>query len=86
MAKLFWFICHGFGWNFHKPIANLKVPCLLAGSKKDEYCSLLEDKYQELKDQNNSLQIHMFEEGNHPAILSNKKAFFDLIQDFLKIK
>ncbi len=65
---------------FHKPISNLRVPTLLTGSKMDEYCTHLYEIYADLMMQNKDLEIHMFEKGNHPAMLSNKVEFFKLIK------
>jgi pimeloyl-ACP methyl ester carboxylesterase len=64
---------------FHKPISELRVPSLLTGSRKDEYCDHIEDIYRELKAQNPALEIRMFDDGGHPAMLSNKKAFLDIV-------
>jgi len=64
---------------FHQSIANLKVPTLLTGSKKDEFCDYLEDIYLKMKEKNNMLEIHLFEEGFHPAMLSNAEKFFELV-------
>lgn len=66
---------------FHQSISELKVPTLLTGSMKDEYCDHLDQIYGDLKRKNNGLEIHLFEEGNHPAMLSNKDEFFELIRD-----
>lgn len=68
---------------FHKSLAELNVPTLLTGSKKDEYCDHLEEIYANLKNKNNDLEIHLFEKGNHPAMISNKKAFFNLIKNHI---
>ncbi len=65
---------------FHKSISDLKVPTLLTGSMKDEYCDHLDKIYDDLKKKNNTLDIHLFEKGNHPAILSNKNEFFEIIK------
>jgi pimeloyl-ACP methyl ester carboxylesterase len=65
---------------FHRSISELKVPTLLTGSKKDEYCNYLDKIYNDLKSKNNSLEIHLFDEGNHPAMLSNKNEFFEIIK------
>ncbi len=103
-AKLFWFMCHGFGWRkvvdqdtvvnvefaklgrsfFHKPISELSVPTILTGSKKDEYCDHLESIYNTLLDKNESLKIHMFDSGNHPAMLSNNRDFFEVVKSSVK--
>ena len=69
---------------FHKSISELKVPTLITGSMKDKYCDHLDKIYADLKKKNNRLEIHLFEEGDHPAILSNKDAFFNLIKDKIK--
>lgn len=66
---------------FHKPIEQLKVPTLLTGSMKDEYCNYLDKIYGDLKAKNNKIDIHLFETGNHPAILSNKDQFLELIKN-----
>ena len=29
---------------------------------------------------NSSLDVHLFEKGNHPAILSNKNEFFEIVK------
>lgn len=65
---------------FHKSIAELNVPTLLTGSIKDEYCNHLDKIYEDLKRKNNKLEIYLFEKGNHPAMLSNKKEFFEIIK------
>jgi pimeloyl-ACP methyl ester carboxylesterase len=64
---------------FHKSISELCVPTLLTASRKDEFCDHIEDIYLELKTQNPLLEIHMFDEGGHPAMLSNKKDFLDIV-------
>lgn len=65
---------------FHKPISDLRVPTLLTGSKMDEYCGHLYEIYIVLKRQNNDIEIHMFESGGHPAMISNKTEFIKLIE------
>ena len=69
---------------FHKPISELKVPTLVTGSRKDEYCSHLDDIYSTLSSKSKNIKVHLFENGNHPAMISNKKEFFNLVQSFLK--
>lgn len=64
---------------FHKPISELSVPTLLTGSHKDQYCDHLEELYRNLQTKNPALKIHMFDEGGHPAMLSNKKEFLNII-------
>ena len=69
---------------FHKSISDLKPKTLLTGSMKDEYCSHLESIFKKLKDKNPRLDIHLFKEGKHPAMLSNKIEFINLVKDRLK--
>ena len=69
---------------FHRSIAELKVPTLITGSRKDEYCDHLDEIYNGLKSKNQKLVVHLFESGNHPAMLSTKNSFFVLIINKLK--
>lgn len=69
---------------FHKSISKLKVPTLLTGSMRDEYCNRLDEIYKELQEKNNKLEIHLFEDGNHPAMLSNRDKFLNLIRERMK--
>lgn len=66
---------------FHTSIAALKVPTLLTGSMKDEYCGHLDRVYGELKSKNDILELHLFKEGGHPAMLSDKHGFFELVKE-----
>lgn len=65
---------------FHKSISELRVPCLLTGSMKDEFCNHLDEIYRALKRKNPSLETHLFEDGNHPAMLSNHDRFLALVR------
>lgn len=65
---------------FHKPVSELVVPALLTGSKQDEYCDSLDKIYEGLKQKNARLEIQMFERGKHPAMLSNKNTFYELVK------
>jgi len=69
---------------FHKSMAELIVPTLLTGSKQDEYCDYLEKIYEALKVKNDKLEIHMFDKGKHPAMLTNKDAFHELVKSKIK--
>ena len=71
---------------FHKPISELKVPTLLTGSMQDEYCDHLDKIYAEFKGKNDLLEINMFEKGGHPAMLSNKNEFLNLVKQKICIK
>jgi len=69
---------------FHKSISELKVPTLLTGSKQDEYCDSLDKIYEALKMKNDTLEIFMFNAGKHPAMLTNKDQFFELVKNKIK--
>lgn len=69
---------------FHKPISELSVPTLLTGSKNDEYFHSLEKTYNTIKKKNDIIEIHLFESGSHPAMISNKKEFLVIIEKKLK--
>lgn len=65
---------------FHKSISDLSVPALLTGSKEDEFCDHLDTIYSNLKKKNDKLDIHLFEKGGHPAMLSNEEEFFEIVK------
>ena len=69
---------------FHKSITALKIPTLITGSLKDEYCDHLDIIYSGLQKKNQDLSVHIFESGGHPAMLSNKNDFFKLVVDRIK--
>ncbi len=66
---------------FHKSISELSVPTLLTGSKEDEYFVGLENIYANLKRKNNRLEIDLFENGSHPAMLSNPDIFCNRMKE-----
>lgn len=75
--------------NFHhKDLSKLLVPILLTGSKEDEFASMINDKFYD--DLFNRLlkkikkgSVHIFEHGNHPAIMSNEEEFSKLAKKFI---
>ena len=69
---------------FHKSLKDLKVPALLVGSKEDEMCRPdLENEYKQMSTVIPDAKIHIFNQGGHPAILTNAEEFSQLIQRFL---
>ncbi|WP_321345053.1 alpha/beta hydrolase [uncultured Draconibacterium sp.] len=64
---------------FHKSISALQEPALITGSRKDEYCDHLDKIYGDLKNKNQKLEIHLFEQGGHPAMITNTNAFLEII-------
>ena len=69
---------------FHKSLSELQTKMLLTGSARDEMFQ--EGHYQELFDvicqETNMVQTHIFEQGGHPAIISNMKEFGNLCEQF----
>jgi pimeloyl-ACP methyl ester carboxylesterase len=65
---------------FHLPISALAVPTMLTGSREDEFCDHLDAIYATLKQKNSALEIHLFEKGSHPAMLSNEEEFLKLVR------
>lgn len=103
-SKLFWFIMHGFDWNyvidqntdlimdfsknigdfFGYELSDIKNRVLITGSLKDDLIpdikTILESINIKIKDS----RLAIFNEGNHPAMFSNKKEFRNLVLEFLK--
>ncbi len=77
-----------FGAFFHKPLCDLKAEILLTGSLGDEFvCALepdfFEKTYGELLSEIGHGSMHLFADGGHPAMLSNRTAFVQLAEQFL---
>ncbi len=69
---------------FCKDISNLSNAVLLLGSMEDKMTRKhILHEYQEMKHLMQNVSIHMFETGNHPAILSNAEEAAMIILDFL---
>lgn len=73
---------------YHKNLYELEVPILLTGSKEDEFTKMLLDDFFEIlfsdllkKIQNGTKYI--FEQGGHPAMLSNKEEFIKIAKTYL---
>jgi len=76
------------GKFFHKPINNLQAEIFLTGSREDEIIKLIDpdyylQTYSELIDKMGKGEMHIFEKGGHPALLSNKDDFIKLAKAFL---
>ena len=68
---------------FHKSLKDLRVPVLLVGSKEDEMCrSDLEDEYKRMSTVIPDAKVYIFNQGGHPAILTNAEEFSRLFKDF----
>ncbi|MCR2033560.1 alpha/beta fold hydrolase [Anaerofustis stercorihominis] len=70
---------------FYRPIKELSVPLLLTGSMKDEMIKKdFITEYEEMIFEIGAGDIHIFEKGKHPAIISNAKEASKIIIDFLE--
>lgn len=75
------------GSFFHRPLCELKAEILLTGSRNDSFMYRISDNYYEkvygdiLKQVPNG-RMYLFENGDHPAMLTNADAFYDLSKDF----
>ena len=73
---------------FHRPLSELRSDVLLTGSKKDSFMYSVSDNYYEtvycqiLKQLSNG-RMYLFENGDHPAMLTNADTFYWLSMDFL---
>lgn len=71
---------------FHKSLKELKVPTLFVGTKEDEMCRPnLEEEYRQMATVIPNAKVHIFNQGGHPAILTNAEEFAWIIQRFLKV-
>lgn len=74
---------------FHQCLQSLKPSILLTGSKKDEFISSVspnyfENVYGNLIEKIGHGEIYLFNEGGHPAMLSNPEEFFKLSMKFFQ--
>lgn len=77
------------GKFFHKPLETLKPDILMTGSKEDEFiCALepgfFERVYGDMIRKIGHGEIHLFDTGGHPAMLSNPEAFLERSRRFLE--
>ena len=74
---------------YHKPLTELKADILLTGSREDKFMySIADDYYEkvygEIRGKVPKARMHLFEHGDHPAMLTNFEEFYKLSMDFLK--
>lgn len=78
------------GCFFHKPLTELTADILLTGSREDSFfpVGFYEETFAQILRKIGHGQQHMFEHGDHPAMLSNQeefavmsKAFFEFLAD-----
>lgn len=73
------------GKFFHKSLESMQVPVLLTGSLQDEFITsdFFETTYAKLLAKIPNGVMHLFEQGGHPAMLSNAEAFAKAATVFL---
>lgn len=74
---------------FHKELNQLQADILFTGSLEDEFVSMLgtnyfQNCYHQMITKIGHGSMHLFQSGNHPAMLSNQKVFFDISKIFLE--
>jgi pimeloyl-ACP methyl ester carboxylesterase len=75
------------GKFFHKPLESLQVPILLTGSRQDEFVTpdFYTSTFASLLSKISNGMMHLFEQGGHPAMLSNPEEFSEIaIKFFIK--
>ena len=76
------------GYFFRRPISEMRAEVLLTGSKKDSlmysvYDNYYETVYGKILKQIPKGKMYLFESGDHPAMITNAEAFYDISMDFL---
>lgn len=77
------------GKFFHKSLETMQPEVLLTGSREDEFVSLIshdffENTFSSIIEKIKNGKMHLFDEGGHPAILSNGLNFSKIAKDFFK--
>ena len=75
---------------YHKPLTELKADILLTGSKEDKFMYSIADDYYEnvygaIIQKVPKAKKHLFEHGDHPAMLSDFEEFYGLSMDFFGV-
>lgn len=70
---------------FHKPLEMFSRPILFTGSNEDEFatCDFYKKTYSELLKKVKNGEMHLFDKGGHPAIMSNAVEFAKVANTFL---
>ena len=71
---------------FHRPLCGFKAEILLTGSRKDSFMYSISDNYYEkvygdMLEQIPNGRMYLFENGDHPAVITNSDSFYDLSMD-----
>jgi pimeloyl-ACP methyl ester carboxylesterase len=73
------------GAFFHRPLGELRVPLLATGSREDSMfpAGHYERLFEEVRGLSGMVRTHIFERGDHPAMLSSAEEFASLAEAFL---
>ena len=71
------------GTFFHRPLSDLHTDILLTGSREDEFVKGIQQIYTKLVEKIGHGEMHIFEHGKHPALMSEKEAFISIAKGFL---
>jgi pimeloyl-ACP methyl ester carboxylesterase len=76
------------GKFFHKPLDSLQVPVLLTGSRQDEFVTpdFYEATFSKLLTKISNGAMSLFEQGSHPAMLSNAETFSKTATAFFRAR
>ena len=72
-----------YGSLFSRGLECISNNVLLTGSMQDNLIDNIEDTLISISHKIKNSKIYLFKSGNHPAMLSNKKEFHKLVNDFL---
>ena len=74
------------GAYFHHPLSELQVSLLLTGSEEDEMFppGHYQRLFNEICQETNQTESHLFPHGGHPAMMSNMEAFTALLDRFIE--
>ena len=69
----------------HRPLGELRVPLLATGSREDSMfpAGHYERLFEEMRGMSGMVRTHIFEHGDHPAMLSSAEEFASLTEAFL---
>lgn len=71
---------------FHKPLTELKPDILLTGSREDSFfqAGYYDEVFAQILNKIGHGKLHMFDHGEHPAMLSNQDKFVAISKSFFE--
>lgn len=70
---------------FHKDVSEIKVPILFTASVEDNLIENAGDIAENLAEKVVCGRSHVFQTGNHPALMSNAREYSTLAKEFLEV-